>query len=215
METRGYTLRADNPVDIHELSPGVYTFSVKKDDIGKFLEIDCLHNTIISACGKNHPGGYSDSYSINIRCMDNDDKEPFQEFHQCSILTKDRHIVSDIIVTKILQKEINQNDKNIQEWSKLANPILKIIGSKDPCEYPMWTGNYKLFHKEFLNDSFNLYANEKIIFYIIKPNIDIVKVKFNMKVDILEIKIPEELTVLNKDKITDMTSSDYKSVITI
>lgn len=186
MEERGYTIRKNSPIEIHELSPGVRIFPIKKDSIDKFLEIECLHNTIISVCGKNHPGGCHNSYSCNVKCCNEENKEPFQEFHQCIDLTPNQRTVADIIITKILQKEIDKTDENIREWSKLVNPILKIIGSKNPYEYPMWTGNYKMLHKDFLNDSFNLYTGEKIIFYTVKPDVDITKVTLEMKVDMLE-----------------------------
>lgn len=186
MEDRGYILRKDSPVEITEFSPGVRTFPVKNGSIGKFLEIECLHNTIMSACGKNHPSGCNNSYSCNVKCFDEENKEPFQEFHQCIPLTQDRHTVTDIVVTKILQKDIDKSHDNVQEWSKLVGPILKVVKSEDPYEYPMWTGNYKLLHNDFLKDSFNLYSGEKMIFYTVKPDIDIVKVCLEMKVDILE-----------------------------
>lgn len=193
MNDRGYTLRENSPRDVYEISPGVKTFTVKKDSIGKFLEIECLLNTIISACGKNHPGNEEQlepspewPYYCNVKCFDKDNKEPFQELHQAIKLTPTRGTVADIVITKILQKEIDQSDKNIQEWSKLVNPILETIGSKNPYEYPMWTGNYKTISKDFLNDSFNLYVGEKMIFYVVKPDIDIEKITLEMKVDILE-----------------------------
>lgn len=186
MESRGYILRDNSPINIHELSPGVYTYNVKKESIGKFLEIECLHNTIISVCGKNHPGGCDKSYSCSIKCFDEENKEPYQGFHQCAVMAPNKAIIADIIVTKVLQKEIDKNGEKIQEQLSLNSSILSFIGSKDPCEYPAWNGNYKSFHNEFLNDSINLYSREKMIFYAIKPDVDITRVELELKADIFD-----------------------------
>lgn len=193
MKDRGYKLRENSPRDIYEISPGVKTFTVKKDSVGKFLEIECLSDTIISVCGKDHPGNGERTesspewpYRCNVKCLDKDNKEPFQESHQAIKLTATRGTVADIVITKILKKEVDHNDKKIQEWSKLVGPILKTIKSENIYEYPMWTGNYKTISKDFLNDSFNLYAGEKMIFYTVKPDVDIEKVTLEMKADILE-----------------------------
>lgn len=186
MKGRGYILK--NPIIINESSPNIQTFLVKKDTIGKFLEFSCPNNTIISACGKTHPGGCNGSYySVNIKCFNKDDEESFQgDSYQSIPLTPDSQIVAEIIVTKILQKELDKNDPKVQESSQINNAILKIIGSENPYEYPMRSGVYKFISRDFLERSFNLHSNEKMIFYAINPNIDITKIRFNLKADILE-----------------------------
>ncbi len=188
MESREYVLRDNSPVDIYELSPWVKTFTVKKGSIGKFLEIECFDRMIISACGKKHPGKYDKLYYCTIKCIDNDGNEPFQRLHHSTPLTRNYHVVAEIIATKILQKEPNKEDKDINELSKYTEPILKLIKSENPCEYPMWSGAYKLFSRDFLDYSFNMYSNEKMILYIIRPDIDIEKVSLDMKADIFDLK---------------------------
>jgi hypothetical protein len=213
MEKRGYTFNRNNPITIDESNPSIKTFSAKNGNISKILELQCPKDTVISVYGKNNSEDWKEDYSTNLKCFNDENKEPFQEFHQCIVLTTARHTIADIIVTKILQNEINRNDPDVRQLLIYTDPILKFIGSDNLCEYPIWSGNYKTFNKEFLNDNFNLYSEEKIIFYVTKPDIDITKVKFDIKVDIFEIKEPEELIILDVDKIANMIYSDYKSTI--
>ncbi len=213
MEKRGYTFNNNNPIIINESSPSIKTFSVKNCHVDKILELQCPKDTVISVCGKNNSGDWKEDYATSLKCFNNEDKEPFQEFHQCIVLTTARHTVADIIVTKVLQNEINRNDPDIRQFIIYTDPILKFIGSDNLCEYPIWSGNYKTFNKEFLDDNFNLYSEEKIIFYATKPDVDVMRVKFEIKVDIFEIKEPGELIVLDVDKIANMTYSDHKSTI--
>lgn len=188
MEERGYTHK--NQIMIDEYDYNVKTFSVKEQTIGKSLEFQCPNNTIISACGKDL--GCSNGYSCNIKFFNQDNKEAFQDLHYSTAITEDYHITMELVVTKVLQKSPDQNDPEIQKYAHITNPILKIINSDNPCEYPMWSGIYKLFSDNninndhiFLNNSFNLYAGEKMIFYVVNPDIDITKTKFNLKVDLL------------------------------
>lgn len=181
MKGRGHT--HDNII-IDKSNPNIKTFSVSNLSIGKVLKLICPDNTIISACGKNHEGGCPNSYSVNIQCFNNDNQEPFQELHYSTRLTDNYHVAAELIVTKILNKNPNEIDPNYKDWQVYANPMLKVIGSENPYEHVMWAGVYKLFPKEFLNQSFNLNPNEKMIFYAINPNIDITNVKFNLRADI-------------------------------
>lgn len=187
MEGRGYVL-ANNIKNIYEISTEVKTFSIKKGSIGKILEIECPNNIIIGICGKNQLeiNNNERSYYCNIKCFDENGKEPFQDFHRCITLTSDRHTIIDIVITKVMQKGVDKNDEDTQKSLKLLNPILNLIESKDPNEYVTWTGNYKILYRDFINDNFNLYGGDKIIFYAIKPDIDIDRVTLDMKVDILE-----------------------------
>jgi hypothetical protein len=186
MKVRRYILKS--PITIDESNPNIKIFPVKKDTIGKFLEFSCPNNTIISACGKTHPGGCNGSYySIIVKCFNKDNEESFQrDSYQSIQLTPDSQIVTEIVVTKILQKELDKSDPKVQENSDINNAILKIIGSENPCEYPIRSGVYKFIYRDFLERSFNIHSNEKMIFYAINPDIDITKVKFELKADILE-----------------------------
>lgn len=190
MEERGYTYK--NQMTIGKYDSNIKVFPVKEQTIGKALEFQCPNNTIISVCGKDL--GCNNSYSCDIKFFDQDNKEAFQDLHYSIALTEDYHITMELVVTKVLQKSLDQNDSGIQKYVHVVNPILKIINSNNPREYPMWSGIYKLFSDNninndhiFLNNSFNLYAGEKMIFYAINPDIDIETVKFNMKVDVLEL----------------------------
>ena len=187
MKTRGYILKS--PITIDEYNPNIKMFPIKKGTIGKFLQFICPNNTIISACGRTHPGGCNGSnYLVDIKCFNENNEEVFQNDLYNSIpLTSDTQIVTEIIVTKILQKELDKNDPKIQESSNINNAILKIIGSENPCEYPMRSGVYKFLSRDFLDRSFNLHPNEKMIFYAINPDLDIVKTKFELKADVFEL----------------------------
>lgn len=185
MEGRGYT--HNGSVMIDESNPIIKTFSIKKKSIGKILELSCPENTIISACGRTHPGGCEKSYSCEIKCLDKDNKEPFQNLHYASQLTPTLHVIAEIIVTRIMPKEPDKNDPKVQEWAERVGSMLKIVGSENPCEYPIWSGAYNYFSKEFLYQSFNLYSNEKMIFYAINPDVDIVNTKLEMKADMLRL----------------------------
>ncbi len=184
MEERGYTYKNQM---IDESNPSIKIFPVQEQTIGKALEFQC--NTIISACGKD----LNNSYFCNIKFFNQDNKEAFQGIHYSTALTKDYHVAMELVVTKIMQKSPDQKNPDIQKYAHLVNPILKIINSDNPCEYPIWSGVYKLFSDNninndhiFLNNSFNLYSEEKMVFYAIKPDIDITKVKFNLKADVFE-----------------------------
>lgn len=186
MEEKGYTYRDHNTIMIDETNNIVKTFTAKKGSVNKILELQCPSNGVISICGKTHDGGCEKSYLCDIKCLDKDNEEPFQESHITTELQHNNHLVAEIVLTKILYHEPPKEHKKIQEWLELINPILKTIGSENPCEHVMWAGAYKLFNTDFINRSFNLYENQRMIFYILNPNIDITNVKFNLKADILE-----------------------------
>ncbi len=185
MEKRGYAHNGC-PTIIDESNPNIKTFSVQCLSIGKVLKLNCPDNMIMSICGDSHNGGCPYPYSINIQCLNDEDKEPFQDLHYSTKLTDNRHVAAELIITKILNKDPRDIDPNYKEWQVYGNPMLKLIGSTHPYEHVMWAGVYKIFSKEFLKQSFNLNPNEKMIFYVINPDVDIVKVKFNLKADILE-----------------------------
>lgn len=184
MEGRGYHHNGIETID--ESYPYIKTFSVKKGSVGKILELSCPEDTIISICGKNHLGGCEKSYVYKVRCFNNNDKQPFQGLHHATKLTDKHHIVAEIVASKILQKHPNTIDANYKEWLTKTTPILKLVGSENPYEHIMWVGAYELFSRDILNESLNIYGNENMILYAIKPDVDISKVKFEIKADILK-----------------------------
>lgn len=186
MEEKGYIYRNKGPITIDETNSMIKTFTVGKGSVGKILEFQCPNNAVISVCGKSHDGGCEKSYLCDIKCFDNDDKEPFNELHSTTELNHNNHVVAEIVLTKILYHEPPKENKKVQEWSELISPILKMIMSENPCEHVMYVGTYNLFSTDFLKTSFNLYENQKMTFYIVNPDIDIEKVKFNLRADILE-----------------------------
>lgn len=181
MKSRGYVHNGISTID--ESNPNIKTFPIKSQSTDKILEFQCPNNTIISACGNTHEGGCPNSYSISVQCFDKDSREPFQDLHYSVRITDSYHIIAELVVTKILTRDPDKNNTVIQEWLEKTNPILRSIGIESPCEYLMWHGAYKSFSKEFLNTSFNIYPNEKMVFYVVNPDVDITRVVFNMKAD--------------------------------
>ena len=187
MESRGYILRENSPITLSEYSDIVTKFDVEKMTTGKFLEIKCPENTIMSICGNTHEGGCEKKYHIDLQ-ISNGDEEPFQGLHYSIPITKERHVVAEIIVTKVMQKEPDKNDPKVKDWMETSSAILNIVRSENPFEYPMWTGVYKIFNKEFLNLSYTMYPGEKFIFYAANPEVDIKKVRLTMDFDVFEKK---------------------------
>ena len=184
MIEKGYTLVPSNSVTIDESNNMIKTFPIKKDTIGKILELRCPDNSIISLCGVEHNGGCHNSYVCDIKCTNDHNKEPFQETHYSTELKSNQHVVAEIIVTKILRKDPPLDNKKVKEWSETISPILKLIRSNNNREHVMWAGAYPKFNIEFIKTSFTLYGDQKMIFYINNPDIDITKVMLEMKVDI-------------------------------
>jgi len=118
--------------------------------------------------------------------MNNENKQPFQKVHHSTALTSKKHVVAEIIVTKILQQDPPLDNKKVKEWSETIGPILKIIKSDNNREHIMWVGAYPKFDPDFIKSSFTLYGGQKMTFYANNPDVDIDKVKFELKADILE-----------------------------
>lgn len=186
MTEKGYTLISNSPTTIDESNNSIKTFSTKKDTVAKILELQCPDNSIIALCGTEHNGGCHNSYTCNIECTDNDNKQPFQKLHRSTALTSAKHVVAEIIVTKILQHDPQLDNKKVKEWSETISPILKLIKSDNNREHIMWMGVYPKFNSEFIKTSFTLYGGQKMIFYVNNPDTDIEKVKFSMEVDMFE-----------------------------
>lgn len=188
MTEKGYTLILNSPITIDESNNIIKTFSTKKGTVGKILELQCPDNSVIALCGTEHNGGCHNSYTCDIECTDNDNKQPFQEMHYSTALTDTKHILAEIIATKILQQDPPLDNKKVKEWSETISPILKLIKSSNSREHVMWAGAYPKFSSEFIKTSFTLYGGQKMTFYVNNPDTDIEKVKFSMKVDIFEQK---------------------------
>lgn len=186
MIEKGYILQSDNPKTINESSDMIKTFCVKKGETGKIIELQCPDNSIISLCGTEHNGGCHNSYTCNIKCTDNNDKQPFQELHHTTKLDNRQHIIAEIVTTKILRQDPQLDNKKVMEWSKTAGPILKLIRSNNLREHVMWIGAYPKFNSEFNKTSFTLYGGQEMSFYVVNPDIDIYNINFEMMVDIFE-----------------------------
>jgi|SRR3990167_4796292 len=189
MIAKGYTYINGEPITIDESNNIIKTFSIKKEKIGKILELQVPDNSIMALCGIGHNGGCHNSYICNIKCTNNEDKQPFQEAHNSTEITRTKHVVAEIIVTKILQQDPPMDNKKVREWSETAGPILKLIGSSNHREHVMWAGAYPKFNSEFVKTSFTLYSGQKMMFYVNNPDIDIDNVKLNMSIDIFEKQI--------------------------
>lgn len=186
MIEKGYTLISNNPVTTDESNSAIKTFPTKKNTVGKILELQCPDNSIIALCGTEHNGGCHNSYACNIECADNYNNQPFQEMHCTTPLKNGQHILAEIIVTKILQQDLPLDNKKVKEWSETISPILKLIKSNNHREHVMWIGAYPKFSSEFIKTSFTLYGGQKMIFYIVNPDIDITKVRFKIRADMFE-----------------------------
>ncbi len=186
MIEKGYQLNKESPVIIDNNNIIISTYSVKKGRIGKIVELNCPKNQIISLCGLAHPGGCDKEYLCNVKCFNIDNDEPFQGEHNSTALNEHEHVVAEIIVTKILQKEAPKDNKKVKEWSEKIGPILNLIKSENNLEHVMLTCAYPILSSEFIKSSFTLYGEQKMTFYINNPDIDIEKVEFELKADIFE-----------------------------
>ena len=183
MIEKGYTLSPNNPITIDESDNMINIFSVKKDTIDKILELQCPDNSVIALCGTEHNGGCHNSYICDIRCTNDRNEQPFQGVHNSTELTRTKHVVAEIIATKILRHDPPLDNKKVKEWSDTVSPILKLIRSNNNREHVMWAGAYPKFNTEFIKTSFTLYGGQKMIFYVNSPDIDIMKVMLEMKAD--------------------------------
>lgn len=186
MIEKGYIYKNGKPVTIDESNNMIKTFPVKKGKIGKILELQVPYNSIVSLCGTEHNGGCYNSYICNIKCTDNNGKQPFQKLHHSTELTIKKHVVAEIIITKILKQDRPLDNKKVNEWIETVSPILKLIKSENHREHIMWIGAYPKFDSEFVKTSFTLYGDQKMTFYINNPDIDITKVELKLDADIFE-----------------------------
>lgn len=186
MTEKGYCIMDNSPIIIDNKNDMVNTYFTNKGKICKIIELYCPENRIIALCGTTHNGGCNNEYSCRIKCYNTTNDEPFQKIHNSTVLSNTDHVVAEIIVTKILQKEPPKDNQKVKEWSERISPISKLIKSENGLEHIMWAGAYPIFSEEFIKTSFTLYGGQKMTFYINNPDIDIDKVEFEMKADIFE-----------------------------
>ncbi len=168
-------------------SDSIFTkYIVKKDTIGKFLELVCPDNTIMAVCGKHM--GCDNEYKFKIRCYDDDSKEPFSNPFKSSLLVseKTRGFPGIIVNYQMVITKIGSEIYEIpSEWEKMIKRTLNIVGSKDPKEYPLWSGAYKAIYN-FGNNGLFLRGGQKLVFYAVNPEIDIKNIELKMEVDMFE-----------------------------
>lgn len=186
MIEKGYVLTNDEPTIIDASNSTIKEFYLKKGTIGKILEIRCPDENIIALCGTEHIGGCNNHYICDIRCIDNDNLQPFQDMHRTIPMNNNQHVVAEIVITKILQQDPPLYNKKVKDWSEKINSILKLIGSENHREHVMWVGAYPKFNSEFIKGSFTLYGGQKMIFYAVNPDVDIIKTNLKMKADIFQ-----------------------------
>ncbi len=186
VEKYGYFRKNNVPVALCD-SDHVFTkYIVKKDSKGKFLELVCPDNTIMTVCGKKM--GCDKEYEFKIKCHDDFLKEPFGNLFRSSLLVSEKTkefpgiiINYQIVVTKI-GNEIYEIPSG---WEKMTKTTLKIIGSENPKEYPIWSGAYKAMYGFCYNGLF-LKGGQKLVFYAIEPDVDIINSELKMEVDMFE-----------------------------
>lgn len=222
MEEKGFVHKNNLPIMLDENSQMVKTFILEKGETGKILELTCPENTVISLCGDDlKTDSVHSDYTCTLKCFDHEGNEPFLKDHKGYILYVDpsdnrpKGSAIDIVITKVVKDEQAKNIAGVNNCLQLTESVMRLIKSDNPLEYPMIVGIYQKITEYLTMKSFNLYPTEKMIFYALEPDINITKVKFEIIVDIFEIKKPEELLILDKDKIVDVTRSDYRSVIKI
>jgi hypothetical protein len=186
MIEKGYTHKNGAPINIAKNNGMIKTFCVNKGQTGKIIEFFCPENQIMALCGTEHEGGCYNDYICDIKCYDNHNNEPFQETHYSTELTKDKHVLAEIIATKILRNDPPIQYTKVREWSETISPILRLIGSNNNREHIMWVGAYQKFNSEFNKSSFTLYGNQKMTFYVHHPSTDIARVDFRFDIDIFE-----------------------------
>ena len=186
MIEKGYSYKNNAPINIADENSIINKFYINKGKTGKIIEFSCPDNQIVSLCVTEHEGGCLNEYTCYLKCFDNHNNEPFQGLHYSTELTKDKHVVAEIIVTKILRNDPPTQYKKVKEWSDTIAPILKLIGSDNHREHIMWIGTYNKFSDEFNKASFTLYGGQKMTFYVQNPDVDITKVDFKFNVDIFE-----------------------------
>lgn len=183
-------IRKNNGPTVLKDSDSMFTkYIVKKERIGKFLELVCPDNTIITACDKKM--NCDKEYEFKMKCFNDDLKEPFDNPFLSSLLTseKTKEFPGIIINYQIVITKIGNRIHEIPYgWEKMTKNVLKIIDSKNPKEYPLWSGAYRAIH-DFYHNGLFLESGQRLIFYAVRPDVDIKNVELKMDVDIFEKKL--------------------------
>lgn len=180
-------IRKNSGSTVLEDSDSIFNrYIVRKERIGKFLELICPDNTIMTSCGRNL--SCDKGYEFKIKCYDDDLKEPFSNPFLSSLLASEKTeefpgiiINYQIVITKIG----NRIHEIPSGWEKMTKNVLKIIDSENPKEYPLWSGAYRGIYN-FYNNGLFLESGQRLIFYAVKPDVDIKNIELKMEVDIFE-----------------------------
>lgn len=183
MEKDNY-VRKNNDSIVLDDSESIFTkYVVRKDTIGKFLEFVCPDDTFITRRMRRDK-----EYECEIKCYDDSLKEPFNNPFRSSLLVseKTRELPGIIINYQIVITKIGNKIHEIpSKWEEMITNVLKIIDSKNPKEYPLWSGAYKALYS-FCDNGLFLESGQKLVFYAINPEIDIKNTELKMEVDIFE-----------------------------
>lgn len=184
MRKDGYTRKNNDTIHINESDTIFAKYEVKKDTIDKFLELTCPSNTIITHCGDKM--NCDKKYEFRIKCYDEYMKEPFSDPFRSSLLLskKTKELPGLIVNYQTIITKTGTRFYNLEpEWEKYVKMALKIIGSKDPSEYPIYSGAYDAMN---LCNGTYLEKGQKLIFYAIEPENDIKNIDLKMDIDIFE-----------------------------
>lgn len=178
-------IRKNNGSTIIVDSDSIFTkYIVRKGSTGIFLELICPDNSFITYCGRN----CDEEYELKIKCYDDALKEPFDNPFLSSKLTLESTEESPGIIINyqiVITKIGNRIHEIPSGWEKMTKSVLKIIDSKNPKEYPLWSGPYKAIH-HFYNNGLFLESGQRLIFYAVEPDVDIKNIELKMEVDIFE-----------------------------
>ena len=186
MKKDNYIRKNNDSIILDESNLMLTKHVVKKDTIGKFLELTCPDNIIITFCGRKM--NCDKKYEFKIKCYDENLKQPFSNIFRSSFLiSKKTQEFPGIMINyqMVITKIGNKISKIESPWEKIIGNTLKIINSKNPNEYPLWSGNYFAIDSFFYNGSC-LKSGEKLVFYAVNPDIDIKNIDLKMEVDIFE-----------------------------
>lgn len=194
MEKDNY-FRKNNDSIILDDSDSIFTkYVVRKDTIGKFLELVCPADTIITCCGRKM--NCDKEYKFGIKCHDDNLKEPFNNPFRSSILVSEKTRESPEVIINyqmVITKIGNKTHEVPSGWEEMITNVLKIIDSNNPKEYPLWSGAYKAIYGFYDNGLF-LEGGQKLVFYAVNPDVDIKSMELKMEVDIFENISPVDRT---------------------
>jgi hypothetical protein len=186
MEKNNYIRKNDGSTILDDSDPIFAKYIVKKDKKGKFLELVCPSDTIITICGRKM--NCDNRYEFKMKCYDNDLNEPFKNPFISSLLVSEKTeefpgimINYQLVITKIGNKTIEVPSG----WERMIETALKVIGSKKPNEYPLWSGAYEAIYN-FGDNGLYLESGQKLVFYAINPEFDIRNIELIMEADIFE-----------------------------